>query len=99
MPDFYKIDNLQQALSSEREVHQARLSDQQKRWLLILNLLLGSQIAFTLRDQIIDQLALSDDHWLVFALDIGVWGFVVIAALIAAGGLLYTWLSRRVELL
>jgi hypothetical protein len=93
-----KIVKLQQALSSEREEQQTRLSNQQKKWLLILNLLLGSQIAFTLRDNIKDQFSLEKDDLLVLLLDLGVWGFVVIAALIAAGGLAYTWLSKRINL-
>ncbi|MHA2495107.1 MAG: hypothetical protein ACXAEI_06450 [Candidatus Hodarchaeales archaeon] len=93
-----KIVKLQQALSSEREEQQTRLSNQQKKWLLILNLLLGSQIAFTLRDNIKDQFSLGKDDLLVLLLDLGVWGFVVIAALIAAGGLAYTWLSKRINL-
>jgi hypothetical protein len=93
-----KIVKLQHSLSSEREEQQTRLSNQQKRWLLILNLLLGSQIAFTLRDNIKGQFSLAEDDLLVKLLDLGVWGFVVIAAIIAIGGLAYTWLSKRINL-
>ncbi|MHA2297581.1 MAG: hypothetical protein ACXAEU_04110 [Candidatus Hodarchaeales archaeon] len=92
-----KIVKLQQALSSERAVHQTILSNQQRRWLLILNLLIGSQIMFTIKDQVVNIFSI-DDPALVSLIDTGLIAVVAIAVGIAIIGLLYTWLSKRIKI-
>ncbi|MFW9990484.1 MAG: hypothetical protein ACFFD4_00350 [Candidatus Odinarchaeota archaeon] len=89
-----KIDQLQKALASERAVNQARLSNQQKRWLLILNMLIGSQVAFKITEWIAN-----GDPARENTLNIGVILFIGIAVIIAVAGLGYTWLSKRVDFL
>ena len=48
----YKFQRLQQELDNERAEQQQKFSDSQKKWLLILNVLLGSSVIFTVVDKI-----------------------------------------------
>ena len=51
-----KVSKLQELLKNEQAAAQTKLQNQQKRWILILNGLIGYQVIFTVFDQIMEKL-------------------------------------------
>jgi hypothetical protein len=83
-------------LQSERNSQQTQVAQQQKRWILLLNVLFGAQIIFELRDRIVEQLNLQDSA-LEGLLYNGIIGFVVIVVIFSVVGLSYSWVIQRIE--
>ena len=93
-----KIESLRKELSSEREKNQQNLATQQKRWLLILNVFLGSQFIFTMKENIVDYLDLkTQNSALVNLLDTVLIISVGIIVIVAIVGLLYTWVRKNLS--
>jgi hypothetical protein len=90
-----KLKKIQAIISAKQASEQRKLSDQQNRWIMILNVLLGSQIAFTLKDKVFEFVGIGNENPLyelidgLFLLTIG------LIVVVAVGGILYTWLSKR----
>ncbi|MHA2246986.1 MAG: hypothetical protein ACXADY_18730 [Candidatus Hodarchaeales archaeon] len=91
-----KIKNLEQTLASERAENQQKLAAQQKRWILVLNVLLGGQIVFTLRDQLITYFSLEGTP-VEELISTGLLALVGLIVVVAVSGLAYTWLSKRID--
>lgn len=89
-----KTDRLKARLEEARSTQRAKLSSQQKKWLMILNAMLSSQVAFSLRDRVIEQCDWTPGQFGYEFFTWGTWILVVLVALIAIIGLSYTWLSR-----
>lgn len=95
-----KIENLRESLSSVREKHRQDMAKQQKRWMSILTLLFGSQVVFTLKDQLLAILNITKDTNELFyeIINAGLWLIIGIVVTIAVGGLTYTWLKGKIDL-
>ncbi len=48
-----KVDQLRETLQNLQEKTKLELQSQQKKWVLILNALIGSQVLFTIRDNLL----------------------------------------------
>ena len=103
-----KVDRLKSQLIDARAIQQEKISSQQKTWLLLLNLIFGSQILFTIGGTIKNQLAPANNGFLRNLLGQSLsntlyYGLIdqltLVLILIIAGvaiiGLLYTFLIKR----
>ena len=103
-----KVDRLKSQLIDARAIQQDKISSQQKTWLLLLNLIFGSQILFTIGGTIKNQLAPANNGFLRNLLGQSLsntlyYGLIdqltLVLILIIAGvaiiGLLYTFLIKR----
>lgn len=102
-----KVARLQQELDNERAEQQQKFSNSQKKWLLILNVLLGSSVLFTIIDKVkSDYLLPGHELYLLLGPDIsGIfsnWAEPVILillgliAIIGGIGLAYNFLKHQV---
>ena len=93
-----KINKLQAALVSERTVQQQKLAQQQRIWISILTVLLGSQVAFEVKDRMITFLNIASDEPIVELIEVGLWVIMGIAVSVAIVGLVYSWFSKRYKI-
>ena len=102
-----KVQRLQQELDNERADQQQKFSDSQKKWLLILNILLGSSVLFTLVDKIkTNYLIEGHELYKLLGPDISKyfsnWAepiiliFLGLIAIIGGSGLAYNFLKRQI---
>lgn len=106
----YKIQRLTNDLADERAEQQQKFSNSQKKWLLILNILLGSSVLFTIVDRIrtnYSYLASSTSKKFPDILLKNIYIFIdqssepliliflVIIAIIGGGGLAYNFLKHQ----
>ena len=102
-----KVQRLQQELDNERADQQQKFSDSQKKWLLILNILLGSSVLFTLVDKIkTNYLIEGHELYNLLGPDISKffsnWAepiilvFLGLIAIIGGSGLAYNFLKRQI---
>ena len=107
-----KLDRLKGQLIEARAVQQEKLANQQKTWLLLLNLIFGSSILFTIGNEIKAQVNPSNPGYLRSLLgptlsnslynglvDQFILLLIIIMASIAVIGLLYTILIKRLGIL
>ena len=90
-----KINDLQEMVTSKHNIVQSKLQNQQKRWILILNGLIGYQVAFTIRDQLISFLDLDPAGTIAFIISIVIWSSIGILGLVAIIGFLRAFLNNR----
>ena len=101
----YKIQRLTDDLDNERAEQQQKFANSQKKWLLILNLLLGSSVIFTVVDRIKTLYpqdyfsgSMIDPFYSLFyqSSDFVILGFLVLVAVIGGGGLVYNFVKRQI---
>jgi hypothetical protein len=103
----YKFQRLQSELDNERAQQQQKFSDSQKKWLLILNILLGSSVIFTIVDKVkvtylqenLPLYNLLGPNISNFINDFSeplILGLLGIVAVIGGGGLVYNFLKRKI---
>ncbi|HKZ40415.1 MAG TPA: hypothetical protein VJ044_05595, partial [Candidatus Hodarchaeales archaeon] len=100
-----KTERLHKQLENARAVQQERLANQQKRWLLILNVILGSQVLFTIGDKLKEQL--NSNVFIFFSidsevasfiranLDYAIWIMIVVLAVLSTIGLIYSFVVKQ----
>lgn len=103
----YKFQRLQQELDNERAEQQQKFANSQKKWLLVLNILLGSSVLFTIVEKI-NSTYLIQNQPLYNLLggdlanlfkqysEILILAFLVIVAIIGGVGLGYNFLKHQV---
>lgn len=89
-----KLNILNKDLDSARTKRQEELSAQSRKWIIVLNLILGSQVIFTLRDEIIDKFHITAPDT-ISMINVATTVSVVIAVGVAVIGLGYTWAKHR----
>ncbi len=93
-----KAERLHNSLQSLQEKVKLKVQNQQKKWVLILNALIGSQVLFTIRDNL-NQLAFIKDNHLESFVSLTVWILFVILLVISVGGLAFNYLKQKTEFL
>lgn len=103
----YKFQRLQQELENERAEQQQKFSNSQKKWLLVLNILLGSSVLFTIVEKVNTQY-LVEGQFLYGLFGKGfadlfkqwsemlILAFLVIVAIVGGVGLAYNFLKHQV---
>ena len=103
-----KILRLKSQLVDARAIQQEKLSQQQKRWLLLLNFILGSQVAFTFSDKLKELLNVDGLLYeflgentaksVMNIIDPIIWLAIIILVTIGVTGILYTFLTKKLGL-
>ncbi|OLS29347.1 MAG: hypothetical protein HeimC2_00720 [Candidatus Heimdallarchaeota archaeon LC_2] len=90
-----KIGKLHEMLQKAHETAQTKLQNQQKRWILILNGLIGYQVIFTIAEQITNQFSI-DENGRPYKIFIGIlWSVVGLILSVSLGGLVKTYLKSK----
>lgn len=90
-----KIEKLHNVLQKEQETIQTKLQNQQKRWILILNALIGYQVVFSLFEQISDFIGIESNETLYKVILVILWTLVGSLLVISVGGFGLTFLKSR----
>ena len=87
-----KIDNLQELVKSKHAAAQNKLQSQQKRWILILNGLVGYQVAFSLLDSVKDVPLVKNNYNYFTGI---IWASMILLGIVSIVGLARYFLFRR----
>ncbi len=92
-----KVETLRETLQALQEKTKLKLQAQQKKWVLILNALIGSQVLFTIRDNIVGLDIVQQKGWAntISVLTWLLFGILVITSLV---GLAISYLRRTREI-
>ena len=102
-----KFQRLKDGLTNERAVQQQKFANSQKRWLLILNVLLGSSVIFSIVDRLKNELTTPTSFlfsvigsdladFIISIADPFIWVFLVLIGFIGAVGIIYNLLSKKI---
>lgn len=88
-----KVDTLRETLQGIQEKTKLQLQAQQKKWVLILNALIGSQVLFTIRDNLVDLDIVQRNGW-QNPISVMTWSVFAVLLIVSLSGLAISYLKR-----
>ncbi|MHA2250912.1 MAG: hypothetical protein ACXAD7_11155 [Candidatus Kariarchaeaceae archaeon] len=92
-----KVIKLQDLLKNEQAAAQTKLQNQQKRWILILNALIGYQVVFTIFDQVMEKLKFKEGDTTYDLIQYMIWGLVGVLLIVSVSGLGFVFLKSKLK--